>query len=87
MNSIWCPARPTPKPAPRPGLLPLARPPPLRAGCRARAPCSNAWQATLDAKTTPEAIAKFKELYVKCVVRDTPDAANLDLAKSDITYD
>jgi len=43
--------------------------------------------ATLDGKTTPEAIAKFKELYVKCVVRDTPDAANLDLAKSDITYD
>lgn len=40
---------------------------------------------TLDNKTTPEAIAKFKELYTKCVVRDTPDAARLDLAKDPIT--
>ena len=43
--------------------------------------------ATLDGKTTDEAIAKFKELYTKCVVRDTPDAARLDLAKTDITPD
>jgi len=28
--------------------------------------------ATLDSMTTPEAIAKFVELYRKCVVRDTP---------------
>ena len=28
--------------------------------------------ATLDGMTTPEAIAKFVELYRKCVVRDTP---------------
>ena len=28
--------------------------------------------AKLDALTTPEAIAKFAELYKKCVVRDTP---------------
>jgi len=43
--------------------------------------------AMLDGKTTPEAIAKFKELYVKCVVRDTPDAVNLGLAKQDVTLD
>lgn len=41
----------------------------------------------LDNKTTPEAISKFKELYTKCVVRDTPDAARLELAKSVITED
>ena len=35
--------------------------------------------AKLDALTTPEAIEKFKELYVKCVVRDTPDAGRTDL--------
>ena len=28
--------------------------------------------ATLDGMTTDEAIAKFGELYRKCVVRDTP---------------
>ena len=28
--------------------------------------------ATLDGMTTPEAIAKFVELYRKCVIRDTP---------------
>ena len=43
--------------------------------------------ATLDSKTNPEAIAKFKELYVKCVVRDTPDAARPELAKDSITAD
>lgn len=43
---------------------------------------------TLDHKTTAEAIAKFKELYVKCVVRDTPDADRAaELAKSVITED
>lgn len=41
----------------------------------------------LDDKTAPEAIIKFKELYTKCVVRDTPDAARLELAKSDVTLD
>ena len=43
--------------------------------------------AVLDNKTTPEAISKFRELYVKCVVRDTPDAARLELAKDPITSD
>lgn len=28
--------------------------------------------AALDAMTTPEAVAKFGELYRKCVIRDTP---------------
>jgi hypothetical protein len=39
--------------------------------------------ATLDGLTTPEAIAKFAELYRKCVVRDTP--LSIDLAKTNIT--
>ena len=39
--------------------------------------------ATLDALTTPEAIAKFVELYRKCVVRDTPVPP--DQAKMSIT--
>ena len=39
--------------------------------------------ATLDGLTTPEAIAKFAELYRKCVVRDTP--LSIDLAKTSIT--
>ena len=39
--------------------------------------------ATLDGMTTPEAIAKFVELYRKCVVRDTPVPA--DQAKTQIT--
>jgi len=44
--------------------------------------------AALDALTTPEAIAKFRELYTKCVVRDTPDADRAaELAKKDITID
>jgi len=43
--------------------------------------------ALLDQKTTPEAIAKFKELYVKCVVRDTPIASQTELAKQQITED
>jgi len=41
----------------------------------------------LDNKTTPEAIATFKALYTKCVVRDTPDADRPELAKSVITED
>ncbi len=41
--------------------------------------------ASLDGLTTPAAIAKFKELYVKCVTRDTPLPA--DAAKTDITED
>lgn len=40
---------------------------------------------TLDALTTAEAIAKFGELYRKCVVRDTP--LPIDLAKTAITED
>ena len=42
---------------------------------------------TLDNKTTPEAISTFKGLYAKCVVRDTPDAGKLELAKAEITLD
>ena len=38
--------------------------------------------ATLDGMTTPEAIAKFVELYRKCVVRDTPLPP--ELAKEEI---
>ena len=41
--------------------------------------------ASLDGLTTPAAIGKFKELYVKCVTRDTPLPA--DAAKTDITED
>ena len=39
--------------------------------------------STLDSMTTPDAIAKFVELYRKCVVRDTP--LPIDLAKTTIT--
>ena len=42
----------------------------------------------LDALTTTEAIDKFRELYVKCVVRDTPDAGRAaELARSQLTAD
>ena len=37
----------------------------------------------LDSMTTPEAIAKYVELYRKCVVRDTPVPP--DQAKTSIT--
>ena len=44
--------------------------------------------AALDALTTPAAIEKFKELYVKCVVRDTPDAGRAaELAREKVTLD
>ena len=44
--------------------------------------------ASLDALTTPAAIEKFKELYVKCVVRDTPDAGRAaELAREKVTLD
>ena len=44
--------------------------------------------AALDALTTPAAIEKFKELYVKCVLRDTPDAGRAAaLAREKVTLD
>ena len=33
---------------------------------------TEAEMATLDGMTTPDAVAKFVELYRKCVIRDTP---------------
>ena len=36
---------------------------------------------------TPAAIAKFKELYIKCVGRVSPDANRPELAKQQITED
>ena len=39
----------------------------------------------LDALTKPEAIDKFHELYVKCMLRDTPDADKTELVRADIT--
>ena len=41
--------------------------------------------ASLDSMTTPDAIAKYVELYRKCVVRDTPVPP--DQAKMTITED
>ena len=41
----------------------------------------------LDALTTPAALAKFRELYEKCVLRDTPDAGRAELVRSDLTVD
>mmetsp|Transcript_46074 Transcript_46074/g.112235 ORF Transcript_46074/g.112235 Transcript_46074/m.112235 type:complete len:375 (+) Transcript_46074:22-1146(+) len=46
--------------------------------------------ASLDALTTPEALQTFKELYIKCVVRDTPLAGTEEakaIIKTDITID
>ena len=40
---------------------------------------------SLDKLTTAEAIEKFKELYVKCVVRDTPLSLDDPGVKRDIT--
>ena len=43
--------------------------------------------ARLDALTTPDAISTFRELYIKCVVRDTPAAGTTDGVKMDATMD
>jgi diketogulonate reductase-like aldo/keto reductase len=43
--------------------------------------------STLDALTTPAAIETFKELYRKCVNRDTSKNSSLDGVKMDITND
>jgi len=39
----------------------------------------------LDALTTPEALETFKQLYFKCVQRDTPDAGRTDLLRPTLT--
>ena len=41
----------------------------------------------LDSLTTPEAIETFKNLYQKCVNRDTSKDGTLDGVKLDITLD
>jgi len=39
----------------------------------------------LDALTAPAALEKFKELYDKCVLRDTPDAGKTELLRGTVT--
>lgn len=43
--------------------------------------------AKLEGLTTPDAIAKFRDLYRKCVNRDTPNDGKLDGVKMEITED
>ena len=41
----------------------------------------------LDGLTTDAALAKFRQLYDTCVLRDTPDAGKAELLRKDVTVD
>ena len=48
---------------------------------------SDAELAQLDALTTPASLATFRDLYRKCVVRDTPLAATGEGVRLHVTED
>eukprot|EP00308_Calcidiscus_leptoporus_P025485 CAMPEP_0119352918 /NCGR_PEP_ID=MMETSP1334-20130426/2120_1 /TAXON_ID=127549 /ORGANISM="Calcidiscus leptoporus, Strain RCC1130" /LENGTH=316 /DNA_ID=CAMNT_0007366065 /DNA_START=94 /DNA_END=1044 /DNA_ORIENTATION=- len=43
--------------------------------------------AKLDELTLPAALDTYRALYIKCVVRDTPDAGRTELVRTDLTVD
>ena len=43
--------------------------------------------ARLDGLTTAASLAKFRQLYDTCVLRDTPDAGRAELLRKDVTVD